>query len=205
MIQSIGTDAPTHFPFPMSRFGLNPHGAPMWRIVFTDSVKRLIGGRWNDGVEEYRLARVYTGPGAKNKWVLESWISAQEHTGCTAEEYPIKFQATGCVTTIQNEPYPYDGTYVQRHIFAGEPSGIEQLIAKWHAERDIGWAERRRMRQEVIDYDAKKTKESELYRLRECQPDPNGSMMIKRRRAINPRPASDFKLPGSGFSQVQGA
>ena len=98
-----------------------------------------------------------------------------------------------------------DGTYVERHIFSGEPSGIEELIAKWHAERDIGWAERRRLRQEVIDYQAKKTQESERYRLREAQPDPNGSMMIKKRRAINPRPAKDFKLPGAGFRQIQGA
>ena len=92
MIVEVGSDAVTHHPTPMARFGLTPAGAPMWRIVFTDSVKRLIGGRWPDGKEEYRLARVYTGPGAKGKWVLESWISAFEHTGCTAEEYPSSFR-----------------------------------------------------------------------------------------------------------------
>jgi hypothetical protein len=204
MIQTVGSDAPTYHPTPMARFGLNPHQQPMWRIVFADSVKRLIGGHWPDGNEEYRLARVYTGPGAKGKWVLESWISAFEHTGCTAEEYPIKFQANGCVTTIQNEPYPYDGTYVERHIFAGEPTGVEELIAKWIRERDIGWAERRRMRQEVIDYTAQKTQESERYRLRDAQPDPNGLMMLGKQKS-GLRPAKDFNLPGPGFRQVQGA
>ena len=190
---------------PMLRFGMNPHRQPMWRIVFSDSVKRLIGGKWPDGKEEYRLAKVYIGPGAKGKWVLESWISAFEHTGCTPQEYAIKFQANGCAATIQNEPYPYDGTYVERHIFVGEPSGVEELIAKWHRDRDVGFAERRRLRQDLIDHQAKKTQESERYRLREAQPDPNGSMMIKKRRAINPRPAKDFNLPGEGFRQIQGA
>ena len=207
MIKTVGTDEPIHYPYPMARFGSNPFQKPMWRIVLTDSVKRFIGGRWPDGHEEYRLAKVYTGPGAKGKYVLESWISAKDHTGCTPEEYAIKFQARGCLTTIQNEPYPYEGTYVERHIFAGEPSGIEELIAKWHAERDIGWAERRRLRQEAMDYTAQKTRESELYRLRDAQPDPNGSMMIKqKRRQINPKAADKFKnLPGQGFRQLQGA
>jgi len=177
----------------------------MWRIVFADSVKRLIGGRWPDGHEEYRLARVYTGKGAKGKWVLESWISAFEHTGCTAEEYRIRFQATGCVTTIQNEPYPYDGTYVQRHIFAGEPEGVEMLIAKWHRERDIGWAERRQLTQQILDYQAQKTTENERYRLREAQPDPCGLMMLSKQKAYKVGEAAKYKLPGVGFGQMQGA
>lgn len=205
MIVEVGTDVVTHYPTPMGRFGLNPQGAPLWRVVFADSVKRLIGGRWADGKEEYRLARAYNGPGAKGKWVLESWISAFEHTGCTAEEYRIKFQAPGCVTTIQNEPYPYDGTYVERHIFAGEPTGVEELITKWHRERDIGWAERRRLRQEVIDYQAQKTQESERYRLRDAQPDPCGVMMLGKQKSGNLRDAKSFNLPGPGFRQVQGA
>lgn len=205
MIVEIGSDTVTHHPTPMAKYGLTPSGAPIWRIVFADSVKHLIGGRWPDGKEEYRLARFYTGPGAKGKWVLESWISAFEHTGCTAEEYKIKFQAPNCVTTIQNEPYPYGGTYVQRHIFAGEPAGVEQLIAKWHAERDIGWAERRRLRQEEIDYDAAKNTERERYRLREAQPDPCGVMMLGKQKSGNLKDAKNFNLPGPGFRQLQGA
>ena len=208
LIQSIASDAPTHYPYPMSRFGLNPYGQPMWRIVFADSVRRLVGGRWPDGAEEYRMAKVYTGPHAKGRWVLESWISAEEHTGCTCEEYPLKFQSPGCSITIQSEPYPHEGTYVERHIFsvAGpEHFNIEQLIAKWNAERSVGFAERRRLRQELIDYDAQKTKERNIEMLVDAQPNPCGSMMIKKRRAINLKPAKEFKsLPGMGFGQVGG-
>lgn len=205
MIQTVGSDAVTHHPTPMGRFGLNPYGAPMWRIVYADSVKRLIGGRWPDGHEEYRMTKAYTGPGAKGKWVLESWISAFEHTGCTPDEYRIKFQAPNCVTTIQSEPYPFEGTYVERHIFAGEPTGVEELIAKWHRERDIGFAERRRLRQELMEYQAKKTQEEERYRLRDAQPDPCGVMMLGKQKSGNLKDARNFKLPGDGFRQLQGA
>lgn len=205
MIQTVGSDAPTHHPTPMGRFGLNPFGAPMWRIVYADSVKHLVGGKWPDGHEEYRLARAYTGPGAKGKWVLESWISAFEHTGCTADQYRIKFQAPGCVTTIQSEPYPFEGTYVQRHIFPGAVEGVEELIAKWHRDRDVGFAERRRLKQELIDYQAKKNTENERYRLRDAQPDPNGLMMLSKVKSTKVGDASKYRLPAQSFSQVQGA
>ena len=205
MIVEIGSDAVTNYPAPMERFGLNPHGAPMWRIVYTDSVKRLIGGRWPDGKEEYRLARVYTGPSSKGKWVLESWISAFEHTGCTAEEYRIKFQAPNCVTTIQNEPYPYEGTYVQRYVFPDKVEGVEGLIQKWAHDRDITFAERRQVAQEAIDYRAKKTQEEERYRLRDAQPDPCGVMMLSKQKAYKVGDARKYLLPKPGFGQMQGA
>ena len=205
MIVEVGSDTVTHHPTPMGRFGLNPQGAPMWRIVFADSVKRLVGGKWADGREEYRFAKAYTGPGAKGKWVLESWISAEEHTGCSPDDYKIKFQAPGCVTSIQHEPYPYEGTYVQRHIFPGEPENVETLIAKWNRDRDVSFSERRRLKQEMIDYRAKKTREEELYRLREAQPDPNGLMMLSKVKSTKVGDASRYRLPQMGSSQVQGA
>ena len=204
MIVEVGNDAVTHHPTPMARFGLNPHGAPMWRIVFADSVKRLVGGKWPDGREEYRLAKAYTGPGAKGKWVLESWISAEEHTGCSPGDYKIKFQAPGCTSSIQHEPYPYKGTYVQRYILPGEPENVQTLIAKWNRDRDVSFSERRRLKQEMIDYKAKKTREEQLYRLREAQPDPNGLMMLSKVKSTKVGDASRYRLPQMGSSQVQG-
>lgn len=197
-------DGAVHFPLAMGHHGLNPFGAPLWRIVYSDSVRRLVGGRWPDGAEEYRLARAYNGKSAKGKWVLESWISAEEHTGCTADRYAIKFQAPNCRTTIQSEPYPYQGTYVQRCIFPGEPENIPQLIAKWHKDRDIGWAERRRLKQEMIDYQDQKTTENERYRLREAQPDPCGLMMLSKAKSGKVGDARKYNLPGQGFGQMQG-
>ena len=205
MILEVGSDAVTHHPTPMARFGLNPFGAPIWRIVYADSVKRLVGGRWPDGKEEYRLAPAYTGPGARHKWVLESWISAQEHTGCTPSDYAVRFQSPDCISTIQSEPYPFEGTYVQRYIFPGEVGGVEELIQKWEREKDVTFSERRRLRQEAIDYRAQKTTEEERYRLRDAQPDPCGLMMLGKQKAYKVGDAKKYRLPGEGFSQVQGA
>jgi hypothetical protein len=202
MIAPLCSETATHYPMPMSRFGATPSGGNLWRIVFADSVTRLIGGRWPDGKEEYRQARAYAETGVKG-WVLESWQSAMEHTLCTAEEYTIRFQQKDCKTTIQHEPYPYDGVYIMRHVFEGEPAGVDLLIAKANSERHMGFYERRRLRVEASEYREKNTRESERYRLRDAQPDPNGSMMIKKRRQINLSPAKAFKLPGQGFTQVR--
>lgn len=203
MIAQVGSDTVTHYPMPLSHHGTTPAGNNLWRIVFTDSVKRLIGGRWPDGKEEYRSIRAYEETGVRGKWVLESWQSAMEHTLCTADEYTIRFQARDCKTTIQHEPYPFDGVYITRHVFDGEPMGVDELIARANGEYRMGFHERRRRIQENVDREATQTQESERYRLREAQPDPNGSMMIKKRRQINLNPAKAFKLPGQGFTQVR--
>lgn len=205
MIAQVGSDTVTHYPISLAHHGKTPSGANLWRIVFSDSVKRLIGGKWPDGKEEYRSVRAYDATGVRGKWVLESWQSAMEHTLCTAEEYAIRFQARDCKASIQHEPYPYDGVYITRHVFDGEPAGVDLLIAKANKERRVGFHERKRIHQEQIDREAKERTESERYRLRDAQPDPNGSMMIKKRRQINLSPAKGMKLPGQGFTQVRGA
>lgn len=205
MIAQVGSDIVTHYPMSLAHHGKTPSGGNLWRIVFTDSVKRLIGGKWPDGKEEYRSIRAYDATGVKGKWVLESWQSAMEHTLCTAEEYAIRFQARDCKSSIQHEPYPYDGVWITRHVFEGEPTGVDLLIAKANKEQRLGFHERKRIHQERLDREAKERMESERYRLRDAQPDPNGSMMIKKRRQINLSPARTFKLPGQGFTQVRGA
>lgn len=203
MIAQVGSDTITHYPMPLSRFGATLSGGNLWRIVFADSVKRLIGGRWPDGKEEYRSIRAYTETGVRGKWVLESWQSAMEHTLCTAEEYAIRFQARDCTATIQHEPYPFDGVYITRHVFDGEPMGVDELIARANKEAGMGFHARRAIHQDQLDREEKERTESERYRLRDAQPDPNGSMMIKKRRQINLSGAKNFKLPNQGFSQVR--
>jgi len=205
MIAQVGSDTVTQYPMPMGHHGKTPSGGNLWRIVFSDSVKRLIGGRWPDGKEEYRSVRAYDETGVRGKWVLESWQSAMEHTLCTTEEYAIRFQQPNCTASIQHEPYPYDGVYITRHVFDGEPMGVDELIARANKEARMGFHERKRIHQEQIEREQKERTESERYRLRDAQPDPNGSMMIKKRRQINLNPAKAFKLPNQGFSQVRGA
>jgi hypothetical protein len=57
----------------------------------------------------------------------------------------------------------------------------------------------------MIDYQAQKTQESERYRLREAQPDPNGLMMLSKVKSARVGNAEKYKLPPMGLSQLQGA
>lgn len=101
------TGTPQHYPISMARFGLNPYGANIYRIVFAPSVRHLIGGRWRDGSVEYRSRPTYSKIG--NEWILERWVSAKEFCGMTREEYEIRFRGESGLFTMG--PYPYEGTY----------------------------------------------------------------------------------------------
>ena len=52
-----GAGSVQHYPIPLARFGTNPNGENLWRIVFTIDLVRagMIGGKWPDGREEYRF------------------------------------------------------------------------------------------------------------------------------------------------------
>ena len=91
----------------------------------------------------------------------------------------------------------------QQQETAGNADVLPEMNDHVVLKRGIGFAQRRHLTQEAIDYAAKKTKERNIDMLVDAQPNPCGSMMIKKRRAINLKPAKDFKaLPGSGFRQV---
>lgn len=119
---------PTHFPRQMARFGLNAYSEPLFRIVFAPSVKTLVGGVFADGFSGYRTRPAYRNIG--NKWIVEKWISAFEHTKMTPEAYDLAFRdpVTGLVLT---GPYPTRGVYNWCHTFdACDPvnENIDQLI-----------------------------------------------------------------------------
>lgn len=123
-----GVPEPTHFPRAMARYGLNPYGEPKFRIVFAPSVRTLVGGEFPDGFQGYRARPAYRH--IRNKWIVEKWISAFEHTKLTPEAYELRFRdpRTGlCLTG----PYPLRGVYNWVHTFDGcDPvnENIDQLI-----------------------------------------------------------------------------
>jgi hypothetical protein len=110
----LGYPEPQHWPTPMSRFGLNPHGDNLWRIVFAPSVKRMVGGLWPDGAVEYRLRPKYRDLGPV--WVLEKWISAIEDSHMTESRYNLNYLdvSTGLLLC---GPYPHKGVYQHTHTF----------------------------------------------------------------------------------------
>lgn len=63
-----------HHPTPnLRRFGVNPFGEPLYRIVFAESRRHLIGGCWADGEWGYHWVPKYKNISAK--WILERWDS----------------------------------------------------------------------------------------------------------------------------------
>lgn len=108
-----------------ARYGENLFGAPLFRIVFSDSRTDLIGGKWPDGNCEYREVPRY--PAIRGQWILEKWLSAEEYAG-TREQYEREQwdSESGLLTT---GPYPQRGEYALCHQFIAAPT-----------ESMVGWA-----------------------------------------------------------------
>lgn len=162
-----GVPEPTHFPRAMACYGLNPYGQPKFRIVFAPSVKTLVGGRFSDGFEGYRARPAYRHIG--NKWIVEKWVSAQQHTGgLTPIAYELKFRdpVSGlCLTG----PYPERGTWNWCHTFDGcDPvnENMDQLIGLLlKAERN----DPRENQRAILDTLAKEEKADDAKRFDQCK------------------------------------
>src|ERR1035441_2170118 len=48
-----------HWPTPMSQYGKTPYGDNLYRIVFRDSRRHLVGGTWPDGGSGYHWVPKY--------------------------------------------------------------------------------------------------------------------------------------------------
>ena len=93
----------SHHPTPMARFGLNPYGENLYRIVFAPSRRSLAGD-----ASGFRWVPTYRAIGTK--WVLERWHDPWKFSQCTKEAWDRQFaQILG--------PYPSRGEYAHCHTF----------------------------------------------------------------------------------------
>jgi hypothetical protein len=109
------------YPVSMARFGLNPYGEPLYRIVFAPSRRYLCVGEWPDGANCARWARLYTRLG--NIWVMEKWLPAADFAKCTQDHWNLHMLALG--------PWPEKGDYEICHpfeVFGPWDCDIEKLI-----------------------------------------------------------------------------
>jgi len=113
-----------HYPIAMSRFGLNPQGAPLYRIVFSPSRRYLVVG----DVAEWRVLHKNLGP----VWIMERWLPAELFAKCTRDEWIRDMLVLG--------PWPESGEYELCHVFDTAPpadASIETLITWIEAGRNI--------------------------------------------------------------------
>src|SRR6185312_9009970 len=98
--------APEYVNQALRRFGLNPWGEPIYRVVWSEARHKTVGGEFHDGfrvVREYRYVPMYRNLA---RWVLEVWkdtpISPAQWEA--AEHDPIS-------GLLRSGPYPYRGEY----------------------------------------------------------------------------------------------
>ena len=107
------------------RFGVNPFGAPLYRIIFSDSRTYLLGGKHPDGACEYREYPLY--PLLKGQWVMERWMSPEDFAGKREVYEREQLDPESGLLTLG--PYPHRGEYAFCHQFIGSPT-----------EMQVGWA-----------------------------------------------------------------
>jgi hypothetical protein len=145
-----------HYPLPMARFGLNPFGENLYRIVLASSRRHLVGGSWRGSGCGYHWVPKYRT--VKAAWILERWRSAWDFTRMTRTQWDCNM-----VDPISGwlllGPYPSRGEYDLAWEFdkGVDADNIDQVIAaaeKAHNERtfeDVRQAHKAEYEQEERD------------------------------------------------------
>ena len=100
----------THYPISMAKYGQNPYGDNLYRIVSTASRRNLVGGTWGDnGATEYRWKRTYAY--ISEPWVMERWDTCR----MTRARWDAMVDPQS--GWLLNGPYPDRGEYYWCHTF----------------------------------------------------------------------------------------
>jgi len=104
------------------RYGTNIYGDPLFRIVWSETRKHLVGGIWEDHsdkdcvnlireVAEYRWVPVY---GNTQRWVLETWCPPEKYGTPAIWEREFRDEKSGLLTL---GPFPSRGDYEHSYTF----------------------------------------------------------------------------------------
>jgi hypothetical protein len=104
----------TFNPIDLRIHGINPHGKPVYRVVWADSRRSKVIHKG----KIVELPRYYHGDesSAAGKWVLEKWVHPDVLLGMTREQY------AGLIASVPNaaaEEYPEHGDYELSYVFVG--------------------------------------------------------------------------------------
>lgn len=129
----------SHWPTKLSHFGKNPYGEPIFRVVWSDSRKYMLGGLWDGVTSEYRWVPKYPD---FHGWVLERWLSPGEYAG-SRQQYDLQQRddESGLLTC---GPYPDRGEYEFCYKFpTNPPAQIESQIQMILYGRKFNFAQRK--------------------------------------------------------------
>lgn len=127
---SSAVPEPSRYPISMSRFGTNPFGEPIFRLVYAPSVKKMIFGTDIKGETGGHVRPAYRHIG--EKWILEKWISGQQATKMTPKEYEDYGPRDPQSGMLLEGPYPSTGLYDHCWTFDADTlqGGIEGAVEK---------------------------------------------------------------------------
>lgn len=133
-----------HWPTPMAKYGLNPYGENLYRIVFAPSRRRLVYGTWPNGERKASWVTAY--PEVGRIWIMERWQTPFEFARCTAEVWNQTMTLLG--------PYPDRGEYEICHPFEitlPTDCNLDKIVMWVEEGRNRSWWENRTACQ--ADYD----------------------------------------------------
>jgi len=142
-IPTRGPEAKVRFWPGENSWGKNPHGKPLYRVIWSQSRTYRIGGCWGDNGEiEYRWAPYYFG---RSEWVLEKWLSPKEYGG-TKEEWDRsnineELAAHGIFVYAMG-PYPTEGWYEHCYSFPSDaPPNLQAIVPLLEETKKLTFAQ----------------------------------------------------------------
>lgn len=109
-------------------WGKNPHGKPLYRVIWSESRTYILGGCWPDGAIEYRHSPYY---GTRQEWVLEKWLTAKEYAGSEDEWNLSQIDenlARHGMAVYAMGPYPANGWYEHCYSFPVDGVNLHAIV-----------------------------------------------------------------------------
>lgn len=132
-----------HWPAPMARFGTNPYGDPLYRIIFAPSRRNLAGDE-----SGFRWIPTYRRLG--DVWVLERWHSPEQFCRMSRERWDREMLILG--------PYPDRGEYAHVHTFfpvLPDHCNLDKLITWIEAGQKTSYQDNHDAIREHYDHETK--------------------------------------------------
>jgi hypothetical protein len=135
----------------MGRYGQNPYGENLYRIIFAPSRYKIILGTNPDGSHGSKSVKVYSQGQFGNNWVLERWRSAEDETKVSRTQWDRQFAAI-------LGPWPERGNYCWAYTFDGTSvidANLDKLISWLEMSRFASYQDHRDQVQAAHDADVK--------------------------------------------------
>ncbi len=170
---SLDVPEPSHWPISLTRFGTNPFGKPVFRMVFSPTVRKLIFGTNAKGEVGGHVRPSYRHLG--DVWILEKWISGAQACQMTPTEYENYGPRDPQSGMLIEGPYPHQGIYNHCWTFDGDTlqggieGAIDKIIGLINKGAGRSYAEIKAANKELDEKEEKRAADERFLRVRETE------------------------------------